>query len=79
MFVIRWYYFNYYLLKGTFHTCGPGYPPSGHPSGQFTSFCNKVYSCSIPYLSVYVYSVQERVNSNNFMYKKHNIKVVSRN
>lgn len=40
-----------YIKKGgTFHTCGPGNPPSGHPSGQFTSFCNKVYSCSIPYL-----------------------------
>ena len=31
-------------------TWGPGKPPMGHPRGQFTSFCNKVYSCSIPYL-----------------------------
>lgn len=30
---------------------GPGYPPTGHPTGHFTSFCSKVYSCSIPYLN----------------------------
>lgn len=31
-------------------TWGPGKPPMGHPRGHLTSFCNSVYSCSIPYL-----------------------------
>lgn len=36
-------------------TWGPGKPPTGHPIGHLTSFCNKVYSCSIPYLFLFFF------------------------
>lgn len=39
-------------------TWGPGKPPTGHPIGHLTSFCNKVYSCSIPYLFLFFFPNQ---------------------
>ncbi|KAK7268284.1 hypothetical protein RIF29_20980 [Crotalaria pallida] len=44
-----------------------GNPPTGHPSGQLISFCNKVYSCSIPYL---LQQDTDRFAESSLLYKK---------